>query len=399
MKYDFDRVIDRGIKSGSYSLKWEVEDNELPMWVADMDFATAPEIVAAIQERAMHPVFGYSVVPQEWYAAYRDWWKNRHHFLIEKEWLMFCTGVVPAISSVVRRMTLPAENVAVLTPAYNIFFNSIVNNGRNVLECPLGYEAGQYFVDFSALEEKLRNPQTSLLILCNPHNPVGKIWSRDELDKIGQLCRKHHVTVLSDEIHCDITAPGCAYTPFASVSETNAAISITCVAPTKTFNLAGLQSAAIFVPEENLRHRVNRGINTDEVAEPNSFAITAAVAAFTHGAAWLEELRQYIQENRQTVEAFVKEKFGKPHTPHIGLVRSEATYLLWLDCSAVTGNTEELAAYIRSRTGLYVSAGIHYRGNGSNFLRLNIACPRSVLKDGLNRLETGICSYVAETSQ
>lgn len=389
MKYDFDSVIDRGEKSGSYSLKWDVAENELPMWVADMDFAVALEISEAIQKRAQHPVFGYSIVPDEWYDAYIKWWEKRHNFHIEKEWLMFCTGVVPAISSIVRKITTAAENVVVLTPVYNIFFNSILNNGRNVLECPLHYENAKYSIDFNVLEERLSNPQTSLLILCNPHNPVGKIWSRKELDRIGVLCDKYNVTVIADEIHCDITAPGCEYIPFASVSEINKRISITCIAPTKTFNIAGMQSAAIVVPDENLRHRVNRGINTDEVAEPNSFAITAAVAAFSFGEAWLEELRKYIQENKRMTDEFIRENFeGK-----ISLVPSDATYLLWLDCSKITCDSAALAEHIRTVTGLYLSDGTQYRGNGSCFLRLNTACPKSVLKDGLDRLRQGIDDF------
>ncbi len=217
MKYDFDIEADR---RGSNSLKWDVAENELPMWVADMDFRTAPQITAALEKRAAHGVFGYSIVPDEWYKAYADWWKNRHGLDIEKQRLIFCTGVVPAISSLVRKLTTPAEKVLIQTPVYNIFYNSILNNGRNVLESPLVYENGGYSIDWDDLEDKLADPQTTLMILCNPHNPVGKIWEAETLAKIGRLCRENYVTVISDEIHCDLTDPNRNYVPFATVSET-----------------------------------------------------------------------------------------------------------------------------------------------------------------------------------
>ena len=385
MKYDFDTPINR---RNTNSLKWDVGENELPMWVADMDFPTAPEIREAIQNRAAHGVFGYTIVPEEWYQAYIGWWQRRHGFTMEKDWLIFCTGVVPAISSVVRKLTTPAEKVLIQTPVYNIFFNSILNNGRQVLESPLQYKDGQYEIDFEDLEQKLSDPQTSLMILCNPHNPVGKIWDRDTLARIGELCAKHHVTVLSDEIHCDLTDPGREYIPFASVSEDCRENSITCVAPTKAFNLAGIQTAAVMVSNPALRHKVWRALNTDEVAEPNVFAVEAAVAAFTKGEAWLDELRQYIFENKKRTAEFVGE-----HIPQLRVVPSSATYLVWLDCSRIAGVTDEAAQYIRKTTGLYLSEGGQYGSCGKNFLRLNVACPRSVLEDGLARLRKGIVSY------
>ncbi len=388
MKYNFDTPINR---RNTNSLKWDIAENELPMWVADMDFQTAPEITEAITKRAAHGVFGYTIVPDEWYEAYIGWWKNRHEFQIEKEWMMFCTGVVPAISSIVRKMTTVGENVLIQTPVYNIFFNSIVNNGRNVLQSPLKYDGTAYTIDFADLEEKLSNPQTTMMILCNPHNPVGKIWDRDTLEKIGELCWKHHVLVLSDEIHCDLTAPGSAYIPFASVSETCRKNSITCIAPTKAFNIAGLQTAAVVVPDETLRHKVNRGLNTDEVAEPNVFAVEAAVAAFTKGEPWLEQLRAYIYENRQCVKEFLEKEL-----PEIKLVSENATYLLWLDCNGVSGceDASELAEFVRKKTGLYLSAGGQYGKGGEMFLRMNIACPRKSVKDGLERLKEGCRAYI-----
>lgn len=381
MHYDFDKLIDR---RNTNSLKWEVAEHELPMWVADMDFEAAPEIRAAIQARAAHGVFGYSVIPEEWAQAYRDWWKNRHDFSMEKDWLIFCTGVIPAISSMVRKLTTPAEKILVLTPVYNIFFNSILNNGRQVLESRLRYENGEYRIDFEDLEQKLADPQTSMLIFCNPHNPIGKIWGRETLERIGELCWKHHVIAVSDEIHCDLTDPGCSYVPFASVSEHCRANSVTCMAPTKAFNLAGIQTAAVAVPDPVLRHKVWRGLNTDEVAEPNVFAVDAAIAAFTKGADWLDALRAYIRDNRLLAAEYIKEEI-----PQIEPVPSQATYLLWLNCSKV-GSAAEVAAFIREKTGLYLSAGNQYGGDGEAFLRMNIACPRSVLKEGLRRLKEGV---------
>lgn len=378
----FDEIIDR---RNTGSLKWDVKGNELPMWVADMDFTAAPIIREAIMRRAAHGVFGYSIIPDEWYDAYVSWWKNRHGLNMEKDWLIFTTGIVPAISSIVRKLTTPAENVVVLTPVYNIFYNSILNNGRRVLPCDLIYENGEYSIDFSTLEQALKDEQTTLMILCNPHNPIGKIWDRDTLMKIGELCKKYSVTVVSDEIHCDITAPGKMYTPFASVNETCRDISITCLAPTKAFNLAGLQTAAVAVADPVLRHRVWRGLNTDEVAEPNVFAVPAAVAAFTKGEQWLDEFRDYVFENRRIADGFIKKNI-----PEIFSVKGDATYLMWLDCKKTGLNSDALAESLRKNTGLFVSSGTQYGGNGRDFLRVNIACPRAVLYDGLDRLNRGI---------
>lgn len=386
MTYDFDRIIDR---RRTDSLKWDVAENELPMWVADMDFETAPAIREAIATRAAHGIYGYTVLPDAWYDAYIGWWQKQHGFTMERDWLIFCTGVVPAISSIVRKLTTPAEKVLVMTPVYNIFFNSIRNNGREVLACPLHFDGEGYSIDFEELEKKLADPQTTLMLLCNPHNPIGKIWNRETLAVIGTLCRRHRVTVVADEIHCDLTAPGRDYVPFASVSADCRDNSITCLAPTKAFNIAGLQTAAVSVPDPTLRHKVWRGLNTDEVAEPNAFAVTAAIAAFTKGAPWLSELRAYIAENRRVTTAFVEKEI-----PQIHVVGGDATYLLWLCCNRLQTDSATLAAFIRKKTGLYLSAGRAYGGDGDAFLRMNIACPRAILEDGLGRLKKGIDAFI-----
>lgn len=384
MQSKFDKVINRW---NTGCMKWDVAENELPMWVADMDFQTAPEITEAIMERARHGVFGYTLITDEWYQAYQNWWRKRHNFEIEKDWLIFCTGVVPAISSIVRKMTTVGENVAVMTPVYNIFFNSILNNGRNVLESRLIYKDGVYEIDFTDLEKKLANPQTSMLILCNPHNPIGKIWDRETLGKIGELCKKYHVLVLSDEIHCDITAPNREYIPFASVSEVCRENSITCIAPTKAFNLAGIQTAAVMIPNENIRHKVDRGLNTDEVAEPNVFAAIVPVAAFGQGEQWLDELRNYLWENRKFAQEFLEKEI-----PGVKAVKGEATYLLWMDCKGILGDSSELCQFIREDSGLYLSDGREYR-NGDGFLRMNLACPKVQVEEGMKRLKQSVAAY------
>lgn len=382
MSYDFDSVIER---HGTNSLKWNVPKNELPMWVADMDFQTAPEIQHALQKRVEHGIFGYSIIPEQWFEAYIKWWKKRHHFQIEKEWLLFCTGIVPAISSTIRKLTTVGENILVQTPVYNIFFNSIKNNGRNILESHLKYDGNSYSIDFEDLERNLANPQTTMMILCNPHNPMGKIWDKETLARIGSLCYKHHVIVVSDEIHCDITEPHFEYISFPSVSETCKDISITCISPSKAFNLAGIQTAAVVVPNEALRNKIYRAFNTDEIAEPNVFAVDATIAAFEHGELWLRELCNYISENKQIVSNYFKKEI-----PQIKAVNSQATYLMWLDCGNYSGGVSMLTKMLRDKTGLYLCDGSQYGETGKTFIRMNIACPKKYLLDGLERFKRGV---------
>ncbi len=387
-KYDFDKEINR---RNTGSLKWDVPDGELPMWVADMDFETAPAVRQALERRVAHGVFGYSVLPDAWYQAYQSWWESRHGLHIEKDWLIFCTGVIPALSTAVRKLTTPGEKILIQTPVYNIFFNSIINNGRFVVESPLAYDGHRYSIDWRDLEEKLSDPQVSMMILCNPHNPVGNIWDQDVLERIGELCSKYHVVVFSDEIHCDLTAPGKEYVPFAKVSETCRRISVTAIAPTKAFNIAGLQTAAVMVPDELLRHRMWRALNTDEVAEPNAFAVDVTVAAFEEGAGWLDALREYIQENKKIVREYIQQEI-----PQIVIGSLDVTYLLWLDCSALTDNAERLSAYLRKKAGLYLSEGNIFGGNGAQFLRLNTATSRKNILEGLKRLKQGVESWCME---
>ena len=384
MKYDFDSVINR---RDTDSLKWDVKENELPMWVADMDFKAAPEILDGIRERLDHGILGYPVIQDEWYDAYTGWWERRHGFRMKKDGLIFCVGVIPAISSMIRALTEPGSNVLIQPPVYNCFFSIIKGNGRRVQENPLIYRNGSYEIDFDDLERKMADPATSLMLLCNPQNPSGRIWGKEELASIGKLAKKHGVTVISDEIHCDLTEPGKGYNPFASVSDTCAQVGISCIAPTKAFNLAGLKTAAAYVSDPELREKVKKAFDTDELSEPNSFASVAAITAFERGEGWLDELLLYVSENRRTVEDFLLKEI-----PEIKAVRGEATYLIWLDISAVKGDVSGFGASLRKKTGLFLSPGYIFGEQGRNFLRMNIACPRSVLMDGLSRLKKGVYS-------
>lgn len=385
MKFDFDKITER---RGTSSLKWDVRDNELPMWVADMDFPTAPDIISALKDRVTHGVFGYNVLPEEWAPSIVRWWKDRHGFEMEADRLCFCTGVVPAISCLVKRYTNHGDRVVVMTPAYDIFYHSIENAGRQVYESPLGYDGKKYEIDFADLEEKLSHPQSTLLILCNPHNPTGNIWTAEQLAAVGEMCSNNGVTVISDEIHCDLTDPGYGYTPFASVSDTCANISVTCISASKAFNIAGLQSAAVYSRSKKLFEIAVRGLNSDELAEPNTFAAIATATAFGKCGDWLDELRGYLTENKRYAEQYIR-----CYIPEVHCVMSHATYLLWLDVTKITEDSDELASYIRNATGLYLSSGGQYRGNGKSFLRMNVACPRSVLERGLELLRRGIGSY------
>ena len=383
MPYNFDRVIDRG---NTDSVKWNTAPHELPMWVADMDFPAAPAIQEALNKRMDHGIFGYTLVPDGWYDAYIGWWKSRHGFEIHRDWLSFTTGVVPVMSSVIRSLTEPGDQVLIQSPVYNMFFGSVVNSGRRVIENPLRRRDDGYEMDFADLERKLADPKTSLMLLCNPHNPIGKIWDAETLGEVGRLAKKHGVIVISDEIHCDITAPGKGYLPFASVSDACRDISITCIAPTKTFNLAGIKTAAVFVPNEALRAKVFRCLELDELTEPTVFSCVAAIAAFTRCGGWLDELREYLWENRRVAEEYIRREL-----PRLRFTRADATYLMWIDAGAY-GKSQDVAPRLREKTGLFVNAGAAYGKSGENFLRLNLACPRTVLLDGLQRLKAGFLS-------
>ena len=396
MAYDFDTPVDR---RGTDSLKYDLIEQHhpsgdlMPLWVADMDFRTAPEITEGLLETVREGIFGYTDIPRIWHRAFKDWWQKEHGLNSEEDWFVFVTGVVPALSSIVRRITLPNEKVCIMTPVYGIFWNSIENQGRRVLECPLDYdrEQGSCSLNAARLEACLRDPQCSLLFLCNPHNPVGKIWSREDLLIISDLAAKHGVTVVSDEIHCDLTLPGREYIPYAAVSEAAARNSITCMSASKAFNLAGLHAAAVMIPDPFLRHRISRGLNNEELAESGTLGALSAVLAFTRGRPWLQELRTKLAENRNLAAAFLAAEI-----PEFRVIPGEATYLLWADISGVTSDDRKFCAFLRKEAKLRISPGRDFGESGRGFVRINLACPEVTLKEALRRLRDGTRQFLAK---
>lgn len=385
MKYDFINVPDR---RHTDSVKWDVADGELPMWIADMDFKTAREITDAMKKKIELGAFGYEWPKDDYFQAVSDWIKKRHHVTTNKDWMIFCTGVVPAISSIVRRVSHLGDNVLVQEPVYNIFYNSIENNGRHILSSDLNFDGEKYYIDWEDLEDKLSDPLTTLMIFCNPHNPIGIVWKREDVQRIADLCYKHHVVLLSDEIHGDLVRNGDSYTPSFSVEGESQNNVISLISPSKTFNVAALHAATVIIPNENLRNIVNRGLNSEELAEPNLLAIPASIAAYEKGDAWLDALLKQINENFAYVRDFINKNI-----PEIEIITGRATYLMWLKIDRISSDSEELANFIREKSGLILSAGEVYRGNGKAFLRINLACPLSLVKDGMNRLQKSIDLY------
>ncbi len=385
-KFDFDKRTDR---LNTDCVKWDIfEEGVLPMWVADMDFEVAPSIKEALSKRVETGIFGYQTIPDAFYSSYISWWKRRHGFEMEKDWIIYSQGVVASISAAVRRLTETGNYVVVMSPVYNVFYNSILNNGRRVLATDLVYENGEYSLDFDDLEKKLSLDETSLLILCNPHNPIGKIWTREELERIGRLCYRYDVTVISDEIHCDIVAPGKKVIPFASVNDINRQISVTCLSPTKCFNIAGLHTSCVVIPDRKLRHLVDRGLNTSEVAEPNSFSIDASIAAFDGGEEWLDEMNEYVYENKKYVSSFIEENI-----PRLKVVKGDATYLMWIDISDVEEDSVKFANYLLENDKVRFNDGYEYGANGKSFIRINVATQRERVVEGMKRLKAGVDSY------
>lgn len=381
----FDKTINR---RNTNSVKWNVADNELPMWVADMDFETAPEIIDALHKRVDHGVFGYTTVPDKWYQSIIDWNNTRYNFSIDCGNLVFSPGVIPALSNIFKALTKEQDKILVISPAYNAFFKVIENNNRIVVENNLIYENQQYQLDLELLEQQLKEENISLLILCNPHNPLGIIWEENHLIEIGRLCSKYQVLVVADEIHGDLTLNQKTYTPFASINQVNRDISITCIAPTKTFNLAGLHSSALIIFNPQIYKLVSDQINIDDVALAGCFAIEGTIAAYNHGSKWLESLKAYLTANKQITKEYIANNI-----PKLSVVGGDATYLEWIDCCKVTDDSQHFANHLRQSTGLFVSNGVQYRGNGHYFIRLNLATNRKTLIEGLERLKTGVESY------
>lgn len=379
MKYDFDSVTPR---RGTLSYKWDsAPEGVLPMWVADMDFKTAPAIIDALRKRIDNGIFGYTLVPDEYYNAVISWFSRRHEWTIERDMMIYTSGVVPAISAIIKALANPDENVIVQTPVYNCFFSSIRNNGCVILECPLIHKDDAYDIDFSRLEKDASNPDTTLMLLCNPHNPAGRVWSRDELKRIAEICARNGVTVISDEIHCEFVFDGYRYTPFATVAEETGCKTVVCVSPSKAFNIAGLQIANIVAPDEDTRARIDKAININEVCDVNPFGVIATIAAYNEGEEWLSQLLDYIRGNYE----FMKD-FCRKNLPDFPIARLEGTYLVWMDCTRLGLKSEALEEKLIEDVSLWLNAGTMYGTiDGEGFMRWNIACPRSVLADGLNR--------------
>ncbi len=381
MKYNFDEIIPR---RGTNSLKWDTagDDNTLPMWVADMDFRTAPEVIEALEKRAKHGIFGYVKVPETYYASIIGWFQRRHGLAIEKEWILYTTGVVPALSVIVKSLTAPGDKILIQTPVYNCFFSVVRNNGREIVTNSLIYENGTYCIDFDDLEKKAADPQVKLLLLCNPHNPAGRVWTRQELLRLGEICLRNNVRIIADEIHCELVAPGHKYLPFASLSGEFLQHSVTCTSPSKAFNLAGLQVANIFAADEETRNKINQTLKADELAALNSFAAESLIAAYDNGEEWLNELNRYIHDNYLYLKDFLHR-----HLPRLTALPLEGTYLAWIDCSATGQTSGEITQTLLEKEKLWINPGSMYGTEGDNFIRLNIACPRTLLTEGLEKIK------------
>ena len=378
MKYDFDKTIDR---RATNSYKWDsAPEGVLPMWVADMDFRTAPAIIDALQKRVAHGIFGYTRVPDAYYDAVTSWFSRRHGWDIDREWIIYTSGVVPAVSAVIKAMTVPGDKVIVQTPVYNCFFSSIRNNGCEIVSNPLRRTADTYEMDFDALERCAADPRAKVMRLCNPHNPAGRVWTPDELTRLGNICLRNGVTVVADEIHCELVYQGFKYTPFASLSDAFLHRSVTCVSPSKAFNIAGLQIANIVAFDNDLRSRIDKAININEVCDVNPFGVAATIAAYNEGEEWLNQLVDYLHGNYEAMAEFCRREL-----PEFPITRLEGTYLVWMDCSSLGMPSDALEHVLLDDARLWLNAGTMYGAEGEGYMRWNIACPRSVMLDGLNR--------------
>lgn len=380
-KYNFDEFVNR---RGTNSVKWdeEKEDGIIPLWVADMDFLAAPAIRRAVEERAKHGVFGYAIVGDSYYAAITNWFKRRHNWAIERDWIIYTTGVIPAISATIHALAMPGEKVLIQTPVYNCFYSCIRNQGLRVLESPLKREGNTYVVDWDDFEAKCADKKTTLFLLCNPHNPAGRVWTKDELARMNEICMRHDVKVISDEIHCELIMPGYVFTPFATVNADCQRNSVVFNSPTKNFNIAGLQIANIICADKEWYRRIDRAINIFEVCDVNPFGPLALEAAYNESEDWIDELMPYIADNY----ALLKDTFAK-EVPSYEVLKLEGTYLAWVDIrkSGLTANalTEKLL-----REGkVQVNSGVIYSKNdGEGYIRINLACPRATLQEGLKRI-------------
>lgn len=390
MEYDFSRPTDR---RGTDSYKWDSapEADIIPLWVADMDFETFPGITEALQRRVAHGIFGYTRVPEAYYEAVCRWFGKRHGWHINREHIIYTSGVVPAVSAVIKALTLPGDQVIVQGPVYNCFFSSIRNNGCEMVSNSLIYNKDElrYEIDFDDLERKLKHERARLMLLCNPHNPGGRVWTRDELTRVAELCRKYGVRVVSDEIHCELTLYDNEYVPFGSLPDELSRGSITCCSPSKAFNTAGLQIANIVCRDAEVRNRIDRAININEVCDVNPFGVIALQAAYSdEGYEWLTQLRKYISANYDLLlERFARE------LPKCKVMRMEGTYLAWIDCSELHISSDEIEEMLMHENKVWVNAGSMYGAEGAAFIRINMACTSEVLNEGITRIVNGLGAY------
>lgn len=387
MEYDFSRPTDR---RGTDSYKWDSapEADIIPLWVADMDFETFPCITEALRRRVAHGIFGYTRVPEAYYEAVCNWFGKHHGWHINREDIIYTSGVVPAVSAVIKALTLPGDQVIVQGPVYNCFFSSIRNNGCEMVSNSLIYnkEELRYEIDFDDLERKLKHERARLMLLCNPHNPGGRVWTRDELTRVAELCRKYGVRVVSDEIHCELTLYDNEYVPFGSLPDELSRDSITCCSPSKAFNTAGLQIANIVCRDAEVRNRINRAININEVCDVNPFGVIALQAAYSdEGYEWLTQLRKYISANYDLLlERFARE------LPKCKVMRMEGTYLAWIDCSELHISSDEIEKMLMHENKVWVNAGSMYGAEGAAFIRINMACTSELLNEGITRIVNGL---------
>lgn len=393
MQNNFDEKV---VRRGTNSYKWDSKTNDdiIPLWVADMDFKTAQPIIDALSNRVQHGIFGYTKVPDSYYNAVISWFGRRHNFTIEKEWMIYTIGVVPAISATILALTEPGDKVIVQEPVYNCFFSSIRNNQCESFSNDLIYKDGKYTIDFDDLEKKAADPKAKVMLLCNPHNPAGRVWTKEELEKIGEICFRNNVIVVSDEIHCDLVHPGHTHIPFASLGQQFLENSITCVAPSKTFNLAGLQIANILTYDPEIRKKIDKAININEVCDVSPFAVEGLIAAYTHedSELWLDNLRTYLWDNYLLVKEYFAENF-----PQFPILPLEATYLVWIDTSVLNIKSEKLTELLIEKGNVWLNEGTVYGKAGEGFMRLNIACPRATLQEGLNRMKKAIDLITAQS--
>ncbi|MCM2534727.1 pyridoxal phosphate-dependent aminotransferase [Neobacillus pocheonensis] len=389
MKYNFDQEICR---QGTDCEKWDNLKNQfgvkdvIPMWVADMDFKSPQPVIEALKQRAEHGVYGYGLRSDSYMESIVDWIKRRHRWSVKKEWITHSPGVIPALSLSIKSFTNPGDKIIIQPPVYHHFARVIQAAGREIVSNPLMLENGRYSMDFEDLEAKI-DAKVKMLILCSPHNPIGRVWSKEELTRLGQLCIKHNILIVADEIHFDFVYKTHTHIPFASISEEFANHSLTCIAPSKTFNLMGVQTSSIIIPNQQLRDRYDQELHTLSIGSPNIFGVVALEAAYRYGEEWLDQLLEYLQGNLEYTLSYFSDNI-----PQINVIQPEGTYLVWLDCRELSFSVKELDEFMLQRARVAMNEGHIFGREGEGFMRLNIACPRSMLKNALVGIENAVAS-------